>query len=266
MPDGSVVYNSREVAVKARGNSTFTKPKKPFAVKLKGKNGLLGMTPNKRWTLLANFMDHSLLRNTLALNIAKQASLDWTPDSRMVDVVVNGQPQGCYQLCEQIRIGKDWIEIDKENGFLIEVDNYPNEKYRIDTKFRHLPVNVKSPEEPSPQQMASIEKYLNEIEQMLYGNTDSDLALLYRNCIDMDAFADWWLVHELTLNAEPNGPRSCYMYKDKDGLLKADPVWDFDLAFISVGLDKGGDIRPSRLNRTDVVLLTGDSIYNRHAL
>ncbi|MDY5239812.1 CotH kinase family protein [Bacteroides helcogenes] len=114
--------------------------------------------------------------------------------------------------------------------------------------------------------MASIEKYMNEIEHILYSDTTSDLTLLYRDYIDMDTFADWWLVHELAQNAEPNGPRSCYMYKDKEGLLKAGPVWDFDLAFISVGLDKGGDIRPSRLNRTDVVLLTGDSIYNRRAL
>ena len=266
MPDGSVAYESTEVAIKARGNSTFTKPKKPFALKLKEKSGLLGMTPNKRWVLLANFMDHSFLRNTLALSIAKQTCLDWTPDSRMVDVVVNGQLQGCYQLCEQIRIGKDWIDIDKENGFLIEVDNYPNEKYRMDTKYRHLPVNVKSPEEPSLRQMASIEKYMNEIEHLLYSDIGSDLTLLYRDYIDMDTFADWWLVHELTQNAEPNGPRSCYMHKDKEGRLKAGPVWDFDLAFISVGLDKGGDIRPSRLNRTDVVLQTGDSIYNRRAL
>lgn len=266
MPDGSVVYESSNAAVKARGHSTFTKPKKPFAIRLEEKSGLLGMTENRRWVLLANFMDHSLLRNSLALSIAKQTCLDWTPDSRFVDVVVNGELQGCYLLCEQIRIGKEWIDIDKEDGFLIEADNYPNEKYRIDTRFRHLPVNVKSPEEPSSRQMAFIENYMNEIEQLLYSEEPSDMTSLYQKYLDLDTFVDWWLVHELTQNAEPNGPRSCYMHKDKDGLLKAGPVWDFDLAFISVGLDKGGDIRPSRFNRTDVVLLTGDSIYNSRAL
>ena len=56
------------------------------------------------------------------------------------------------------------------------------------------------------------------------------------------------------------------MYKDKDSLLKAGPVWDFDLAFIEVGLDKDGNIRPARLHLPDVPLLTVDSLYNRKAL
>lgn len=265
MPDGSVSYKSTTAAIRARGHSTFSKPKKPFALKLESDASLLGMTANNRWILLANFMDHSLLRNSLALAIAKQTSLEWTTDSRLVDVVVNGKLQGCYLLCESIRVGKYWVNIDDKDGFLIEMDNYPNEKYRFDTQYRHLPVNVTYPKTPSNKQMGDIENYLNRIEDFLYGNA-TDLSKLYREYIDMDSFVDWWLVHELTQNAEPNGPRSCYMYKSKNGLLKAGPVWDFDLAFITVGLDAGGDIRPSRLNRPDVVMLTGDSIYNRNVL
>lgn len=265
MPDGSISYQSQTAAIRARGNSTFNKPKKPFAIKLENDVSLLGMTANNRWILLANFMDHSLLRNSLALAISKQTSLEWTTDSRLVDVVVNGELQGCYLLCESIRVGEHWIDIDDKEGFLIEIDNYPNEQYRFDTEYRHLPVNVTYPESPTNVQMEYIENYLNRIESLLYENA-TDLSELYRNYIDMDSFIDWWLVHELTQNAEPNGPRSCYMYKSKGGLLKAGPVWDFDLAFISVGLDAGGDIRPARLNRTDVVLLTGDSIYNKTAL
>ena len=265
MPDGSVSYQSKRALIRARGNSTYNKPKKSFALKLENDTPLLGMTANKRWVLLANFMDHSLLRNSLALAIAKQTSLEWTADSRLVDVVVNGNLQGCYLFCESIRLGKHRVNIDKEEGFLIEIDNYPNEEYRFETKYRHLPVNVVYPKSPTNKQMNNIESYLNRIERILYDN-ESDLRELYLNYIDLDSFVDWWLVHELTQNAEPNGPRSCYMYKDKNGLLKAGPVWDFDLAFITVGLDAGGDIRPSRLNRQDVVLLTGDSIYNRNAL
>ena len=73
-------------------------------------------------------------------------------------------------------------------------------------------------------------------------------------------------MHEIAQNAEPNGPRSCYMYCDEGGRLTAGPVWDFDLAFITVGVDAGGDLRPARLNRKDVRLLTTDSLYNCNAL
>ena len=265
MPDGSVAYQSDEVAIRARGHSTFSKPKKPFALKLENEAPLLGMKADKRWVLLANFMDHSLLRNSLALAIARQTSLEWTPNGRLVDVVVNGKPQGCYLLCESIRVNKHRVNLDKRDGFLIEMDGYPGDEYRFETIRRHLPVNIKHPKNPTDEQIRDVEACLKQVEDLLYGGT-KDLSILYRDYIDMDSFVDWWLVHELTQNAEPNGPRSCYMYKGKDGLLKAGPVWDFDLAFITVGLDAGGDLRPARLNRTDVVLLTGDSIYNKHAL
>lgn len=265
MPDGGISYQSKTISIKARGHSTFNKPKKPYVLKLENKVSLLGMASGKEWILLANFMDHSLLRNSLAFAISKQTSLEWTPDSRLVDVVVNGELQGCYLLCESIHIKERWVNNDDKNSFLIEIDNYPSDKYRFETSYRHLPVNVIYPKTPADERMKEIGKYLNRIEEVLYEKSD-DMGVLYRDLMDMDAFIDWWIVHELTQNAEPNGPRSCYMHKGEDGTLKAGPVWDFDLAFITVGLDDGGDIRPSRLNRTDVITLTGDSIYNRNAL
>ena len=265
LPDGRVDYESERVAVRGRGHSTFTKPKKPYAVKLEEKSGLLGMAPGKRWVLLANFMDHSLMRNSLAFSMAALTGLEWTPDWRFVNVVYNGQSRGCYLLCEQVRVGDCRVDIDEKEGYLLEVDSYFDEPCRFRTARRSLPVNVKAPDDPSLEQMAYIEGYLNEIESLLYGDS-TDFRTLFRDYLDMDTFVEWWLVHELAQNAEPNGPRSCYMYKDKGGLLMAGPVWDFDLAFITVGLDAGGDIRPARLNRPDVVTLTGDSLYNRQAL
>lgn len=265
MPDGSTAYQSETVSIKSRGHSTFTKPKKPYVFKLEDKAPLLGMADGKEWILLANFMDHSLLRNSLAFAIARQTSLDWTPDSRPVDVVVNGKLQGCYLLCESVHVRKRWVSNDDNHSFLVEIDTYPGDTYRLETRYRHLPVNIVYPKTPTDERAEDIGSYLDRIEEILYGEA-GDKSVLYRDLIDMDTFIDWWIVHELAQNAEPNGPRSCYMHKAENGLLKAGPVWDFDLAFITVGLDAGGDIRPSRLNRPDVITLTGDSIYNRTAL
>lgn len=145
LPDGTTAYDSDKAALKGRGHSTFTKPKKPFAIKLDEKSGLLGMEKGKRWVLLANFMDHSLLRNKLAFSIARQTSLAWTPDSRFVDVVVNGKPQGCYLLCEQIRVNENRVNIDEKEGYLLEADAYLDEKNHFYTPRRHLPVNMKEP-------------------------------------------------------------------------------------------------------------------------
>lgn len=267
LPDGTTAYDSPQTAIRLRGHSTASKPKKPYALKLESKASLLGMAPHKRWVLLANFMDHSLMRNNLAFAIAREAKgLAWTPQGKWVDLSVNGQKQGCYWLGDQVRVEKGRVDIDEKEGYLLEIDSYFDEPCRFRTACKQLPVNIKAPDEPSAEALSYIEQWLNDIERILYVEKRDNLDTLYRHYIDINSFADWWLVHELTQNAEPNGPRSCYFYKDKDSLLKAGPVWDFDLAFIDVGLDRGGDLRPARLKRADAVLLTGDSLYNRRAL
>ena len=85
--------------------------------------------------------------------------------------------------------------------------------------------------------------------------------------IDFDTFADYYIVQELCQNGELNGPRSCFMHLLPNGKLAAGPVWDFDLAFITVGVDKGNDLRPMRKAGMDGVrLLTADSLYCNKAL
>lgn len=265
MPDGTVVYQSGNVSVKARGHSTFNKPKKPYTFRLPKEKNLLGMRPDKRWILLANFMDHSNIRNSLALAISKQTSLDWTPDGRFVDVVLNGKLQGCYYLIESVEVEPQRLNLSPTKGFLVEGDDY-DDGTTFYTSIRKLPLHVRFPENVSTERQKAIEQQFNEIERMIYKGTSADLTTLYRKDIDVNSFIDWWLVHELAQNAEPNGPRSCYFHDNGDGRLRMGPVWDFDLAFITVGVDKGGNIRPSRFNRIDVRLLTGDSLYNSRAL
>ena len=87
----------------------------------------------------------------------------------------------------------------------------------------------KEPDEDAlnTQQFNYMKNYINTLETVLY---DDDLfsSRIYENYLDINSFIDWWLVHELTNNGEPNHPKSSYMHKDKLGKLKAGPVWDFD--------------------------------------
>lgn len=264
MPDSVVAYATSNAEVKLRGHSTFTKPKKPFALRLDWKADLLGMGSHKRWVLLANFMDHSNMRNSLALAVARATGLDWTSDCRFVDVTVNGAYQGLYLLCEQVEVTAGRVCVEEKDGWLIEGDSYDDGEYRFRTTLKGLPFEVKYPKHPSLRQVQAVKKELDSLEAMFYSG--NSLSELFARMIDVDSFADWWIIHELTQNAEPNGPRSCYMHKGADGKVKMGPVWDFDLSFIDVGLDSGGDIRPSRFNLEGVKRLTVDSLYNTHAL
>jgi hypothetical protein len=265
LPDGKTILQD-EMDLKGFGNSSFNKPKKPLTFRFTHDVSLLGMTPNKKWYLVSNFMDHSLLRNALALSVAHQTSMPWNSSWRMAEVVKNGVLQGCYLIGEEIHVGKDWVDADPQTGFLAELDTYPGKDPRFLTPIRHLPVNIRYPQTVDSIQLAKIQNIFGQVEKLLYRNEPTDFSLLYSKYLDLDSYVDWWLIHELCQNAEPNGPRSCYMYLGRDGKLHAGPVWDFDLAFIDVDVDRNNDIRPARFHLTDVRHLTVDSIYNGKAL
>lgn len=263
---GSEVYATRRAQVKARGNSSFDKPKKSFTLKFSKPVSLLGMPPGRKWLLIANFMDHSLLRNSLALTVARQTALAWTPAWRLVNVVENGRYAGCYLACEKVEADANRVGIGPTDGFLVELDAYPGDKHRFVTPCRGLPVNIRFPRKLSRRRFDAIRRVFDAAETILYNNDDKSLQELYDKYINLDTFADYYIVYELCQNAEPNGPRSCYMHTGRDGRLSAGPVWDFDLAFENMGLDAAGDIRPERFHLKDVRHLTVDSLYISQAL
>ena len=76
-PDGSVNMETTLGGVRLRGNTTQEYPKKPFAIKLSKKRSVLGMPEHKRWVLLANWLDHSMIRNSVAFDIAQVVEYAW---------------------------------------------------------------------------------------------------------------------------------------------------------------------------------------------
>ncbi|MCR5628419.1 CotH kinase family protein [Eubacterium sp.] len=98
--------------IRGRGNSTWQASKKPYKVKFDKKIDLFGMGANKHWILLANYYDYTLLRNRITFDIANKLGLDYTPESVGVNLIINGEYYGSYQLAEQIRVGESRVDID----------------------------------------------------------------------------------------------------------------------------------------------------------
>lgn len=223
--NGTVSYQGR-TGIRGRGNSTWTYPKKPYNLKLKSETSVLGMPPHKRWSLMANWMDRTLMRNHIAFEVARCTGMAWNPHGEFVELLINGEHQGNYYLCEQVKVGKHRVNIGDE-GQLLELDVYYDEEFKFWSKLGGLPYMFKDPDIVTQERYENIREYVNHMEEVLY----DDEALLrgdYRELMDVDSYVDWWLVHELTNNREPNHPKSTYMYKEAGGKLFAGPVWDFD--------------------------------------
>ena len=104
--------------IKGRGNSTWAYRKKPYNIKFDKKTDLLGMGKAKKWTLLANYIDLSLLHNAFGWEYAEAMGLGYTSDYRYVDLYVNGDYLGNYVICESVELGENRIDLpdlDKAN-------------------------------------------------------------------------------------------------------------------------------------------------------
>ena len=106
MADGKVSIDNAELkSIKGRGNSTWTADKKPYNIKFSKKTDVLGMGKASKWSLLANHFDASLLRNSVALDLAKAFGLPFTSEYRMADLYANGEYQGNYIIVESVEVG-----------------------------------------------------------------------------------------------------------------------------------------------------------------
>ncbi|MCR5565654.1 MAG: CotH kinase family protein [Clostridiales bacterium] len=109
--DGSVSFDGALEQLRCRGNNTFLYSKKPYQLKLAEKASLSGMGKGKTWVLLANWVDVSLLRNQIMLDLSREAGLKNAAGCVQADVWINGIYNGLYLMTEKIQIGKGRIDI-----------------------------------------------------------------------------------------------------------------------------------------------------------
>lgn len=120
--DGTTVYDGALTQIKGRGNSTWGYPKKPYQIKLEKKTDLLetGDTQEaaKTWVLLANYIDESLIHNSLSYDLAAELDLAYSPHSAPVDLYYDGEYRGSYLLCEKTEVGEGRVNVaDLEGAF-----------------------------------------------------------------------------------------------------------------------------------------------------
>ncbi len=129
--DGKKTLDSELKQIKGRGNSTWYYPKKPYNIKFDKKTDMFGMGKAKKWTLLANYFDYSLIHNVFGWEFARAFGLPYTSEYKHVDLYINGDYLGNYVICESVEIGENRVDIaDLEKA---------NEKANPDTDLDTLP-------------------------------------------------------------------------------------------------------------------------------
>ena len=236
------------MSIRGRGNSTWGMPKKPYRIKLDAAASLLGLSAEKDWVLLQNYIDPSLMCNAVAMKAGQLLEMPFTHHMIPVDVTLNGEYIGSYTFTEHKEVEDNRINVGKD-GWLIELDiNYDEDFKFISSKFE-LPVMIQYPELDKMAENEALtisnemESDFNAMEELIFAESFPNNN--YLDYFDADAFVNYLIVYTLTGNQEINHPKSTYIYKKKGEKYNMGPIWDFDWAF---GYEGSGDhfVDPSR--------------------
>ena len=253
-----------EAEMKGRGNYSWSFDKKSFSLKFGDKMDLCGMGSSKKWALVANHYDRSLLRNTVANEVGDIFdNLKYTPNDTPVDLYVNGSYRGSYILIERINFegGRlDFPELkaqdtpgmcsgaDPDVGTTADV----NGSYLLEWDFRKGGedlnfgaggrgwVALKEPEEEDYCQNmgAFINDYVDLADRDLFDGSPAYNDWMSR--IDLATAVDYYLAMEFLKPVDGQMWTSVYMYKPRGGKLEMGPLWDFDLGLGSA--DRAGNV------------------------
>jgi len=118
----------------------------------------------------------------------------------------------------------------RETAFRDEFDSLKDEESFRTTRTNEFYFVEPDQDELTPVQKAWLKRHLNEFEAVLYGPDFRDPVKGYRAYIDVDSFIDYHLITDMTKNVD--GYRfSVFYHKDRGGMIKADPIWDWNLSF-----------------------------------
>ncbi|MBP5247966.1 MAG: CotH kinase family protein [Fibrobacter sp.] len=219
----------KNLTIRGRGNSSFEMGKYGYRLEFENKESFDGMPKNRDWALVATHCDKSFLRNYISYKLAENLKDEYAPQLRFVELYLNQEYQGLYQLTETVKVGKTRVNIpENDSSFLFERSTTETDKAFFYSSFHHL-YQINSPKKPNDYSVSLLKNHINAFESFI--QTDSVLNWeLLQNWIDVTDFARFFLIQEFAKNQDGNR-RSTFLTWQKDSVLKMGPVWDFDLTY-----------------------------------
>ena len=232
-----------------RGNSSRAFSKHNYLIKLVEDGDtaqnrelpLLGMSADNEWALHGPFLDKTLLRNYMWMNLSAEV-MGYAPDVRFCELLVNGEYQGVYVLMETNTQGEGRVSLteytrgDPVCSYIIRIGTHLEplksiENFTFYTGRLEEGSQVEVLYPTAPYQSREVHEYisadLSEIERLLYSAEMNSGSDKWREYIDMDSFVDYYVLQEF-LAVSDAFTKSTYFYRDVRGKLHIGPVWDYN--------------------------------------
>lgn len=262
-PDGSRNYltdisNSNfldydgKIGIELRGSSSQALDKKPYGFttrlddNISNNNvSLLGMPSENDWVLNSLAFDPSMMRDFLSYTLASNMG-NYAQRLQYVEVIVNDDYKGVYILTEKIKIDGDRVDLVKltntdnaqpeiSGGYIVKSDKLTGGDVVAwsmpsysgwNTNFLH--------DSPKTEDITfAQDNYIESVFNNLASKTNPanpSITNGYPTVIDIPSFIDYMLMVELASNVD-SYVFSTFFHKDRNGKLRAGPVWDFNLTY-----------------------------------
>ena len=237
--------------MRIRGNSSRFFDKPSYRIDLIDSNAednllpLLGMNPGAEWALHGPFLDKTLMRNYMWMNIAAEVmgQDQFVPEVRFFELILNGEYQGVYVLMETIRVSTERVNLNRYRqgmdsmSYLVRMDtNFRTHERHINTFSTYtyrleMQRNMEILYPRRSMQSDSVHEYVaidvSTIERFLYSHEVVWDTRRYERYIDVNSFVNYYIINEFIANNDL-WANSTFLHKDVRGRLAAGPVWDFN--------------------------------------
>ena len=247
--DGGLEYDGELNSIVGRGNTTWDEQeKKPYNIELVEETDLLDMGAARDWVLLANAYDAAGLRNKIVFDFASEAGLLYSPESRWVDLYLNGEYAGLYLLCEQNEVHAQRVDIEGENSFLVSVERHgrmvtQNLPY-VETEANQT-LRIRYPKVLTEQIQSEISDRWQTTENAILSEEGIDpvTGMHWLELIDLDSWVRKYLVEEIFGSTDASYISQFFYYDGnaESSRIFAGPVWDYDQSMGNTWQSSAGD-------------------------
>ncbi len=234
--------------VRLRGNSSRYFDKSSYKINFTNDLGLeeavnvMGMGGHDEWALYGPFLDKTLLRNYVFINLYGEID-PMTPEMRYCELILNGEYQGLYIMMETIAVDEDRVDLTPSStrsdvtsyivkidriGDIADIDSFAKYTLNLENSTA-MSIAYPGVNNLTPEFTEYITDDFNQVEKALYSLDFNDISLGYESRIDVQSFVDFYIFNEF-LAINDMGNRSIYLHKDLGGKVSMGPLWDMNNA------------------------------------
>lgn len=238
-------------SVRIHGNTSWYNEKKSYQLTLEEDAGFLGMSPQRKWLLISEFVDSSFMKDAIMYRLAKNTGDEYSPEFCFANVYLDGAYKGLYLFVQKIGIEggtlDDLKDLEQENailngdaisqnitgGYLVELgvlESMTRDEGDAVFESPKRYMRVKAPNNITDDQLTYLSELVDEAEEALYldDGFTTTAGRTWADYFDKMSWIRQYLLQEISANYDTEYASEFFYVRENERVLYGGPGWDFD--------------------------------------